>query len=108
MEPAFSGAYFFLLLSDFSHLERWLTSFTLVRCEEDKNSFTVFFLFFCFFLFLSRKDKRQRGRERRDVNASMMITMMIMMMSVIQRTMCIVGRFIVSVFSCVLLVAFRR
>lgn len=68
MEPAFSGAYFFLLLSDFSHLERWLTSFTLVRCEEDR----VEKLHFFFFLIA----KRQKGRERRDVNASMMITMM--------------------------------
>lgn len=74
MEPAFSGAYFFLLLSDFSHLERWLTSFTLVRCEEDRIEK------FLFFFFLSRKDKRQRGRERRDVNASMMIKMMMMIM----------------------------
>lgn len=46
MEPAFSGAYFFLLLSDFSHLERWLTSFTLVRCEEDRIEKFLFFFFF--------------------------------------------------------------
>lgn len=85
----------FFLLSDFSHFERWLTSFTLVRCEEDRiEKFHSFF-------FLSRKDKRQRERERRDVNASMMITMMRMWVK--QRTThC---RFIVSVFSCVLLVA---
>lgn len=62
MEPAFSGAYFFLLLSDFSHLERWLTSFTLVRYEEDRiEKFQSFF-----FLFLSRKDKTaKRKREER-------------------------------------------
>lgn len=75
MEPAFSGAYFFLLLSDFSHLERWLTSFTLVRCEEDRVEKLHFFFLIA---------KRQRGRERRDVNASMMIitmtTIRIMMM----------------------------
>jgi len=45
VEPAFSGAYFFLL-SDFSHLERWLTSFTLVRCEEDRVEKFPFFFFY--------------------------------------------------------------
>lgn len=58
MEPAFSGAYFFLLLSDFSHLERWLTSFTLVRCEEDRVEKLHFFFF-------SNREETKRKREER-------------------------------------------
>lgn len=59
MEPAFSGAYFLLLLSDFSHLERWLTSFTLVRCEEDRVEKLHFFFFF------SNREETKRKREER-------------------------------------------
>lgn len=58
MEPAFSGAYFFLLLSDFSHLERWLTSFTLVRCEEDRVEKLHFF-------FSNREETKRKREERR-------------------------------------------
>lgn len=59
MEPAFSGAYFFLLLSDFSHLERWLTSFTLVRCEEDRVEKLHFFFF------PNREETKRKREERR-------------------------------------------
>lgn len=57
----------FFLLSDFSHLERWLTSFTLVRYEEDRiEKFLLFFLFY-------RGKTNGKEEERRDVNASMII-----------------------------------
>lgn len=49
---------FFLLLSDFSHLERWLTSFTLVRCEEDTVVSHVFF-------FIAKRQTAKRKREER-------------------------------------------
>jgi len=60
VEPAFSGAYFFLL-SDFSHLERWLTSFTLVRCEEDRVEKFHFF----FFNIAKRQTAKKKREERR-------------------------------------------
>lgn len=74
MEPAFSGAYFFLL-SDFSHLERWLTSFTLVRCEEHRIEKFHFFFY--------REKTNGKEEERGETQTtSMMIIMMTMMINV--------------------------
>ena len=55
------------MLSDFSHLERWLTSFTLVRCEEDRvvSLFSCFFYFFYFFFIAKRQTAKRKREERR-------------------------------------------